>query len=85
MARAIAKRPAVLMCDEPTGALDVHTGIVVLEAIEHINRELGTLTLVITHNAVIAEMADRVLTLSDGRIIHERRNAQRAAVSSLAW
>ena len=85
IARAIAKRPAVLMCDEPTGALDVHTGIVVLEAIEHINRELGTLTLVITHNAVIAEMADRVLTLSDGRIIHERRNARRAAVGSLAW
>ena len=85
IARAIAKRPSVLLCDEPTGALDIRTGMVVLEAIEHINRELGTLTMVITHNAVIADMADRVLTLSDGHITHERRNAQRAAVSSLAW
>lgn len=85
IARAIAKRPAVLMCDEPTGALDVRTGLTVLEAIERINRELGTLTLVITHNAVMAEMADRVFTLSDGRITGERRNPQRAAVSSLVW
>jgi putative ABC transport system ATP-binding protein len=85
IARAIAKRPAVLMCDEPTGALDVRTGIVVLEAIERINRELGTLTLVITHNAVMAGMADRVLTLSDGRITAERRNPVRAAATSLAW
>ncbi len=85
IARAIAKRPAVLMCDEPTGALDVRTGIVVLEAIERINRELGTLTLVITHNAVMAGMADRVLTLSDGRITQERRNPVRAAATSLAW
>ena len=85
IARAIAKRPSVLLCDEPTGALDIRTGMVVLEAIEHINRELGTLTMVITHNAVIADMADRVLTLSDGHITHERRNAQRATVSSLAW
>jgi putative ABC transport system ATP-binding protein len=85
IARAIAKRPAVLLCDEPTGALDVHTGIAVLEAIEHINRELGTLTVVITHNAIIADMADRVLTLSDGRIHSARSNAQRAPVGSLAW
>ncbi len=85
IARAIAKRPAVLMCDEPTGALDVRTGILVLEAIERINRELGTLTLVITHNAVMAEMADRVLTLSDGRITGERRNAHRAAARTLQW
>ncbi len=85
IARAIAKRPSVLLCDEPTGALDVRTGIVVLEAIEHINRQLGTLTMVITHNAVIADMADRVLTLSDGHILQERRNAQRAAVTGLAW
>lgn len=85
IARAIAKRPAVLMCDEPTGALDVKTGLTVLEAIDRINRELGTLTLVITHNAVMAEMADRVLTLSDGHITGEHRNQTRAAVSSLVW
>ncbi len=85
IARAIAKRPAVLMCDEPTGALDVRTGMAVLEAIERINRELGTLTLIITHNSVMAEMADRVLTLSDGHITGEKRNAARAPASSLAW
>jgi putative ABC transport system ATP-binding protein len=85
IARAIAKRPAVLLCDEPTGALDVRTGITVLEAIEHINRDLGTLTVVITHNATIAAMADRVFTLSDGRIVSVRANPTRAAVGSLAW
>ncbi len=85
IARAIAKRPAVLLCDEPTGALDVHTGITVLEAIEHINRELGTLTVIITHNAILADMADRVFTLSDGRIIHARENAHRGRVRDLAW
>jgi len=85
IARAIAKRPAVLLCDEPTGALDIRTGITVLEAVERINRELGTLTMVITHNAVIADMAHRVITLSDGRLTGERRNRTRAAASSLAW
>ncbi|MDD3179314.1 MAG: ABC transporter ATP-binding protein [Opitutaceae bacterium] len=85
IARAIAKRPEVLLCDEPTGALDVHTGITVLEALEHINRELGALTVVITHNAIIAGMSDRVFTLSDGRIVNVRANATRAAVSSLEW
>lgn len=85
IARAIAKRPEVLLCDEPTGALDVTTGITVLEAIERINRDLGTLTVVITHNAVMAEMADRVLYLSDGRIVKERRNTTRRAASSLEW
>jgi len=85
IARAIAKRPAVLLCDEPTGALDVHTGITVLEAIERINRELGTLAVIITHNAILADMADRVFTLSDGRIIHERENARRGLVRDLAW
>jgi putative ABC transport system ATP-binding protein len=85
IARAIAKRPEVLLCDEPTGALDVRTGIVVLEAIERANRELGTLTVLITHNAVMADMADRVIHLSDGRIHHERRNAIRAAPSTLNW
>ena len=85
VARAIVKRPAVLLCDEPTGALDLRTGMTVLEAIERINRELGTLTVIITHNAVIAGMADRVLTLSDGRITGVRSNPERAAVRSLAW
>ena len=85
IARAIAKRPEVLLCDEPTGALDVRTGIVVLEAIERVNRELGALTVLITHNAVMADMADRVIHFSDGRVHHERRNARRAAPSALVW
>ncbi|HEX2854517.1 MAG TPA: ABC transporter ATP-binding protein [Opitutaceae bacterium] len=85
IARAIAKRPAVLLCDEPTGALDVRTGITVLEAVEHINRELGTLVVIITHNAIMADMADRVFTLSDGRITSEHPNPKRAPVSSLKW
>jgi putative ABC transport system ATP-binding protein len=85
IARAIAKRPEVLLCDEPTGALDVRTGIVVLEAIERVNRELGTLTVLITHNAVMAGMADRVIHFSDGRVHHLHENAQRAAPGSLNW
>jgi putative ABC transport system ATP-binding protein len=85
IARAIAKRPEVLLCDEPTGALDVTTGITVLEAVERINRELGTLTVVITHNAVMAEMADRVLHLSDGKIISSHLNTTRLPVSQLRW
>jgi putative ABC transport system ATP-binding protein len=85
IARAIAKRPEVLLCDEPTGALDVKTGIVVLEAIERVNRELGTLTVIITHNAVMADMADRVIHFMDGHVVQERRNAQRAEPSSLRW
>jgi putative ABC transport system ATP-binding protein len=85
IARAIAKRPEVLLCDEPTGALDVHTGVVVLEAIERVNRELGTTTAVITHNAVIAGMADRVISLSDGRIASVRRNEKKVAARELVW
>ena len=85
IARAIAKRPAVLLCDEPTGALDVRTGITVLEAIERINEELGTLAVIITHNAILADMADRVFTLSDGRIVNTRKNARRGSVRALAW
>jgi putative ABC transport system ATP-binding protein len=85
IARAIAKRPEVLLCDEPTGALDVRTGIVVLEAIERANRELGTLTIIITHNAVMADMADRVIHFSDGRVHHQRRNPRRAAPATLSW
>ncbi len=85
IARAIAKRPEVLLCDEPTGALDLRTGIVVLEAIERVNRELGTLTVVITHNAVMAAMADRVIYFADGRVHHICENANRAPAASLEW
>ncbi len=85
IARAIAKRPSVLLCDEPTGALDVHTGVIVLEAIERVNRELGTTTAVITHNAVIASMADRVVHISDGRISHIDQNTTRSSPSQLQW
>lgn len=85
IARAIAKRPEVLLCDEPTGALDVKTGIVVLEAVERANRELGTLTVIITHNAVMAGMADRVIHFSDGKVHHIHRNESRVEVSSLNW
>lgn len=85
IARAIAKRPQVLLCDEPTGALDVRTGIVVLEALERANRELGTLTVIITHNAIMADMADRVIRFMDGRVQSEERNAVRAAPSTLRW
>ena len=85
IARAIAKRPEVLLCDEPTGALDVRTGVVVLQAIERINRELGTTTAVITHNAVIAAIADRVISLSGGLISAEQRNERKTAAQELVW
>jgi len=85
IARAIAKRPDVLLCDEPTGALDIKTGIVVLEALARINRELGTTTAVITHNAAIARMADRVVRLADGRIVRLERNADKLAPHQLSW
>lgn len=85
IARAIAKRPEVLLCDEPTGALDSATGIRVLEALEKVNRDTGTTTVVITHNAAIAAMADRVITMSDGQISGERRNATRQDPASLSW
>jgi putative ABC transport system ATP-binding protein len=85
IARSIAKRPDVLLCDEPTGALDHKTGVLVLEAIDRINRDLGTTTAVITHNAVIASMADRVVSLSDGRIVNVRQNASRRAAAELEW
>jgi len=85
VARAIVKRPEVLLCDEPTGALDVRTGIVVLEALLRVSAEIAATTVLITHNAGIAAIADRVLTMSDGRIAGERTNAVRAAARDLRW
>jgi putative ABC transport system ATP-binding protein len=85
IARAIAKRPAVLLCDEPTGALDCATGVRVLEAIERVNQELGTTTVVITHNAPIADMADRVLRLADGRLVDEHHNTHKRPAAQLRW
>ena len=85
IARAVAKRPDVLLCDEPTGALDIATGILVLEAIQQVNQELGTTTAVITHNAAVAGMADRVVSLSDGRILSDRRNEKKLKASELEW
>lgn len=85
IARAIAKRPDVLLCDEPTGALDLKTGVIVLEALARVNRELGTTTVVITHNVDIAQMADRVIHLSDGRIIEVEVNSDKKSPAELAW
>lgn len=85
IARAIAKRPQVLLCDEPTGALDSATGILVLEALDTVNRELGTTTAVITHNADIAQMADRVIRLSDGLISSVELNKSRKNPKELSW
>ncbi|MBX7102497.1 MAG: ABC transporter ATP-binding protein [Gemmataceae bacterium] len=85
IARAVAKRPYILLCDEPTGALDVETGVVVLEAIAAANRELGTTTAVITHNAAIAGMADRVIHIHDGRVDRITTNATRLPARELQW
>ncbi len=85
IARAVAKRPPILLCDEPTGALDFRTGVLVLDVIERINRELRTATAVITHTAPIAEIADRVVTLADGRIQSERCAVHRARASDVRW
>ncbi len=85
IARAIAKNPDVLLCDEPTGALDSKTGIVVLEALQRVNQELGTTTAVITHNANIAQMADRVIHLADGRISEVYVNETKVAPRELSW
>lgn len=85
IARAIAKQPEILLCDEPTGALDSETGTLVLDAIEHVNRELGTSTAVITHNTVVAGMADRVVQIADGRIVSVELNEERRSASELSW
>jgi putative ABC transport system ATP-binding protein len=85
IARAIAKRPELLLCDEPTGALDLSTGVVVLEAIVRVNEELGTTVAVITHNADIGGIADRVLQMADGRIVGDRRNERRLSPSDVRW
>ena len=85
IARAVAKRPDVLLCDEPTGALDYATGKIVLEVLSRVNLELGTTAAVITHNAAIAGMADRVIRMSSGQIVEVTRNSRRLAPSELAW
>lgn len=85
IARAIVKRPDILLCDEPTGALDSETGLLVLRAINTVNQDLGTSTAVITHNTVIGGMADRVLYMADGKIVRTERNQRRRNPSELAW
>jgi putative ABC transport system ATP-binding protein len=85
IARAIAKRPEVLLCDEPTGALDYQTGKIVLEAIARVNRELGTTAAVITHNAAIAKMADRVIRIGSGQIVSTEINSHKLDPSEIAW
>ena len=85
IARAVAKRPDVLLCDEPTGSLDYGTGKVVLEVLARVNRELRTTTAVITHNAVIAGMADRVIRMSSGRVLEVTTNAEKVSPTELAW
>jgi len=85
IARAIAKQPDVLLCDEPTGALDYETGLIVLQALAEVNRTLGTTVAVITHNAAIAGMADRVIRMRSGRITDVQRNARRLAPTELTW
>tara|TARA_R110000824_G_scaffold77312_3_gene195578 strand:- start:645 stop:1388 length:744 start_codon:yes stop_codon:yes gene_type:complete len=85
IARAIAKRPKVMLCDEPTGALDSQTGVKVLEALDQVNRELGTTTLLITHNVVIADMADRLLRFADGALVEDRKNPDRVSPAQLKW
>jgi putative ABC transport system ATP-binding protein len=85
IARAIAKQPDVLLCDEPTGALDYETGLIVLQVLAEVNRTLGTTVAVITHNAAIAGMADRVIRMRSGQIVSVERNARRLAPTELAW
>ena len=85
IARAIAKRPDVLLCDEPTGALDSKTGVQVLEALWEVNESLGTATVIITHNAEIRRIAHRVIVLADGRVVGDTVNAERVALARVTW
>ena len=85
IARAVAKRPDVLFCDEPTGALDAQTGKLVLRVLDQVNRETGTTLAIITHNAAIGGMGDTVLRMSSGEIVERKRNAQRASVDDIEW
>jgi len=85
IARAIAKKPQVLLCDEPTGALDSATGIKVLEALQRVNQTLGSTTFIITHNASVADMADRVIVFGDGQIRENRVNTVKKAPAELEW
>jgi len=85
IARAVAKRPDVLLCDEPTGALDYATGKLVLSVLQHVNQTLGTITVVITHNAAIAALADRVIRISSGRIVDIQRNAAKLTPDDISW
>jgi putative ABC transport system ATP-binding protein len=85
IARAVAKHPDILLCDEPTGALDFQTGRLVLETLERVNRELGTTTAIITHNVPIARLADRVVTLADGRVAREERNPAPVRAREISW
>jgi len=85
IARAVAKQPEILLCDEPTGALDFKTGIRVLEVIDEVNRSLGTTTAVITHHAPIASMADRVVSLADGMVASDQRNDEKVSPAELTW
>jgi putative ABC transport system ATP-binding protein len=85
IARAVVKKPEILLCDEPTGALDAATGRLVLEVLDRVNRDLRTSIAIVTHNAPIAQMADRVVTLGDGQIASDRSNAERKAPSEVVW
>lgn len=85
IARAVVKKPDILLCDEPTGALDAATGRLVLEVLDRVNRDLGTSVAIVTHNAPIADMADRVVTLADGRIASDRKNSDRRSPGEVSW
>lgn len=85
IARAIAKRPDVLLCDEPTGSLDYETGKRILDVLDQVNRETGTLTVLVTHNAAIGKLADRVLRMRSGRIVGEEKNPTRASPADIVW